>query len=63
MLRLLPDEIVELTLVRQEQLVALPVRVQNAIPKKYSITPKPGIRNRQKYRMEAWLGRDLQFYK
>lgn len=63
LLRLLPDEIVELTLVRQEQLVALPVRVQNAIPKKYSITPKPGIRNRQKYRMEAWLGRDLQFYK
>lgn len=62
-LRLLPDEIVELTLVRQEQLVTLPVRVQNAIPKKYSITPKPGIRNRQKYRMEAWLGRDLQFYK
>jgi predicted metalloprotease with PDZ domain len=63
MLRLLPDEIVELTLVRQEQLVALTVRVQNAIPKKYSIMPKPGIRNRQKNRMEAWLGRDLQFSK
>ena len=62
-LRLLPDETVELTLVRHEQLLTLPVRVQHAIPKKYTIKPRPGIRNRQKNRMEAWLGRDLRFYK
>ncbi len=58
---LLPDEAVELTLVRREQLLTLPVRVQLAIPENYVIQLNPNIRNRQKNRLKAWLGRDLMF--
>ncbi len=61
MLQLVPDETVELTLVRQEQLLTLPVRVQLAIPETYAINLKLNIRNRQKARLKAWLGRDLVF--
>ena len=61
MLQLVPDETVELTLVRQEQLLTLPVRVQLAVPETYAITLKLNIRNRQKARLKAWLGRDLVF--
>ncbi len=61
MQELLPDEVVELTLVRREQLLTLPVRVQLAIPENYVIQLKPNIRNRQKTRLKAWLGRDLVF--
>ncbi len=63
MQQLLPDETVELTLVRQEQLLTLPVRVQFAIPGNYAIKLKSDIRNRQKARLKAWLGRDLVYSK
>jgi hypothetical protein len=33
------------------------------IPVSYSIETKPGISNREKKRMEAWLGKDLKFLK
>lgn len=54
-------ENVELTLVRQEQLLSLPVRVQFAIPETYAIKLKSNIKNRQKFHLKAWLGRDLKF--
>lgn len=63
MQQLLPDETVELTLVRREQLLSLPVRVQLAIPDSYAIKLKPGLKNRQKSQLKAWLGRDLRFSK
>ncbi len=59
--QLLPGETVELTLVRQEQLLTLPVRVQSAIPENYVIKLKSDIGFRQKARLKAWLGRDLKF--
>ena len=59
--QLLPGETVELTLVRQEKLLTLRVRVQSAIPEKYVIKLKSDIGFRQKARLKAWLGRDLKF--
>ncbi len=63
MQQLFQGETVELTLVRQEQLLTLPVRVQFAIPESYAIKLKPDIGFRQKARLKAWLGRDLTFTK
>jgi len=59
--QLLPGETVELTLVRHEQLLTLPVRVQAAIPENYVIKLNSKIRNRQKTHLKAWLDRDLIF--
>ncbi len=61
LLKLRPDEQVELTLVRHERLVTLAVKVGTAIPASYTITSKPGINGREKKRLETWLGRDLKF--
>jgi predicted metalloprotease with PDZ domain len=59
--KLRPDEQIELTLVRHGRLINLRLRTGEEIPAIYSIVPKPRISNRQKKRMEAWLGRPLQF--
>jgi predicted metalloprotease with PDZ domain len=59
MIRLVAGEQVELTLVRYGQLFTLPLIVQNAIPETYVISLKPKFRERNRRRMELWLGRDL----
>jgi len=59
--KLRPDEQVELTLVRHGRLINLSLTTGTEVPVSYAITPKPGISNREKKRMEAWLGRDLKF--
>lgn len=61
MLRLQPDEIVELLLVRNARVLSLAVKVQHAIPDKYRITIKPDIGRREKERMQEWLGLPLTF--
>jgi len=61
--RLRPEETVEFTLVRDERLITLPVTVGHQIPGSYAISPKAKIRNSEKNRMEAWLGRELRFLK
>ena len=61
LLKLRPDEQIELTLVRHDRLITLPVTVGIPIPASYSIISKPGINGREKRRLEAWLGRDLKF--
>jgi predicted metalloprotease with PDZ domain len=59
--KLRPDEQVKLTLVRHGRLIELPLTTGTEIPASYVILPKPDISNREKKRMEAWLGRDLKF--
>jgi len=59
--KLRPDEQVELTLVRHGRLIELPLITGTEISASYVILPKPDISNREKKRMEAWLGRDLKF--
>ena len=59
--KLLPNEQIELTLVRHGRLVNLRLLTETELPVSYAIVPKPGISNREKKRMEAWLGRDLKF--
>jgi predicted metalloprotease with PDZ domain len=61
MMSLLPEELVELTLVRNGELLTLPLRVQHAIPKTFEIILEPEINRRNKARMEKWLGRELRF--
>lgn len=63
MLRLQPDESVDLLLVRHGRVLTLPVKVQHAIPDRYRISIKPDIRQREKDRMEQWLGMPLTFIK
>jgi len=59
--KLRPDEQVKLTLVRHGRLIELPLTTGTEIPASYVIVPKPDISNREKKRMQAWLGRDLKF--
>jgi predicted metalloprotease with PDZ domain len=61
MMRLQPGESAELLLARKGRVLSLPVQVQHAIPDKYRITVKPNISNREKQRMEEWLGLELKF--
>ncbi len=61
MLRMQPDEMAELLLVRNGRVLTLPVQVQHAIPDKYRIVIKPEINKREKERMERWLGLQLTF--
>jgi len=59
--KLHPDEQIELTLVRHGRLINLSLLTGAEIPAGYVILPKPGISNREKKRMQAWLGRELKF--
>ena len=59
--KLHPDEQVKLTLVRHGRLINLSLTTGTEVPVSYAIVPKPGISNREKKRMEAWLGRELKF--
>jgi predicted metalloprotease with PDZ domain len=59
--KLRPDEQIELTLARHGRLINLPLITGTEVPVSYAIVPKPGISNREKKRMEAWLGKDLKF--
>jgi predicted metalloprotease with PDZ domain len=59
--KLRPDEQIELTLARHGRLINLPLITGTEVPVSYAIIPKPGISNREKKRMEAWLGKDLKF--
>jgi hypothetical protein len=61
MLRLQPDEKVDLLLVRNARVLTLPVKVQHAIPDKYRINIKRDIGRRERERMEEWLGLPLTF--
>lgn len=63
MLRLRPDESADLLLVRNGRVLTLSVKVQQAIPDRYRISIKPDIRQREKDRMEQWLGMPLTFIK
>jgi predicted metalloprotease with PDZ domain len=59
--KLRPDEQIELTLVRHGRLLNLRLLTGTEAPVSYAVVPKPGISNREKKRMEAWLGRELKF--
>ncbi len=59
--RLSPGQRVELTLVRHHRLLTLPVRVGTEFPEVYRIVVDGRVSNAEKERLEAWLGRDLQF--
>jgi predicted metalloprotease with PDZ domain len=61
MQRLVPGEKAEILLVRHGHIRSLEVAVQAAVPDKYLISIDPDISRKQKDRMEAWLGVDLQF--
>lgn len=61
-LKLEEGEEIELTLVRDGRLITLPMVTGIEIPVGYSILPESRISSRQKKRMEAWLGRELQFH-
>jgi predicted metalloprotease with PDZ domain len=61
--KLRPNEQIELTLVRHEQLINLRLLTGREIPASYSIVAKPTINKREKKRLEAWLGRELKFLK
>jgi len=59
--RLQPGQTVELTLVRHERLLTLPVDVQAAISERYAIGTREKMRRAEQRRLEAWLGRELRF--
>ena len=59
--KLLPNDEVELTVVRHGRLLTVPLTVGDEIPGHYSIVTRQGINNREKKRLEAWLGRELKF--
>jgi len=61
LLRLQPGEEVELLLARNARVLTLPVKMQHAMPDKYRIGIKPDIGNREKKRMQEWLGLRLIF--
>lgn len=58
---LLPGDRVELTLARQGRLLTVPLTVGTEIPDRYVIVTRKNIKNREKRRLEAWLGADLKF--
>ena len=60
-LKLERGEEVELTLVRDGRLLTVSMVTGPEIPVSYAILPDSRINNREKERMEGWLGRPLQF--
>ncbi len=63
MLRLQPGESADLLLVRKGQVLTLSVKIQHAIADTYQISIRPNIKQREKDRMEQWLGMQLTFIK
>jgi predicted metalloprotease with PDZ domain len=59
LLRLRPDETVNLLLVRRERIIELPVSVEAGIPERYLITSRENLKGRHVKRMESWLGQNL----
>lgn len=59
--KLLPGDRVELTLARQGRLLTVPLTVGTEIPVRYVIVTRKDLKNREKRRLEAWLGADLKF--
>ena len=59
--KLQPGDEVELTLVRHGRLLVIPLTVGTEIPTRYVISTRKDISNREKRRLEAWLGMDLKF--
>ena len=59
--RLPPGQQVALTIVRHERLMTLQAEVQTAVPDNYAIVTGEKLRRSKQRRLEAWLGRDLQF--
>ena len=59
--RLRPGQQVELTLARHERLLVLQAEVQWAIPENYAVVTGDKLRRSEQRRLEAWLGKDLQF--
>ena len=59
--RLRPGQRVELTLARQQQLMELTLEVQAAIPDRYAVVIRDKPKRAEQRRLEAWLGRPLQF--
>jgi predicted metalloprotease with PDZ domain len=61
MQRLRPGQQVELTLVRHQRLMTLPVVMQEALSDRYLIVTEERISRAQRERLSAWLGRELRF--
>jgi predicted metalloprotease with PDZ domain len=59
--RLRPGQRVQLTLARQQRLLDLTVEVQAAIPDRYAVVIGDKPKRAEQRRLEAWLGRPLQF--
>ena len=61
LLKLRPEEEIELLLSRNGRIVMLDLVAKDPIPTGYAILAKSRISGREKDRMEAWLGRPLKF--
>ncbi|MCU0988457.1 MAG: PDZ domain-containing protein [Xanthomonadales bacterium] len=61
MQRLVPGQVVELTLARHERLLTLRVEVREEIEERYLILTKPKVSQAEKDRLSTWLGRELRF--
>ena len=59
--RLRPGQRAELTLARQQRLLKLTVEVQAAIPDRYAVVIGDKPKRAEQRRLQAWLGRPLQF--
>ena len=59
--KFMPGDPVDLLLSRNSRVLTVPVNLGARIPQKYSIIPKERLRNRDKQRLEDWLGRPLRF--
>jgi len=59
--RLRPGQRVILTLARQQRLLEMTVEVQAAIPDRYAVVIDDKPKRAEQRRLEAWLGRPLQF--
>jgi predicted metalloprotease with PDZ domain len=58
--KLKPGEEADFTLVRHGRLMTLPVLMKPQMSEVYSIVPSAKIRNREKARLESWLGKELK---
>jgi predicted metalloprotease with PDZ domain len=61
MQRLVPGQVVELTLARHARLLTLRVEVREEIEERYLVVTKPKVSQTEKDRLSTWLGRELRF--